>query len=102
MAKKTTEENSYASGFAVGVAAGVIGYLVFGTEKGEHLRTNFKQKLDEAKARLYEQGLIESPDISLSELIVVLQTQAQVLIDGMPQKKGSAKPRKKSKKFKGV
>jgi gas vesicle protein len=102
MAKKTADDSAYASGFAVGIVAGLVGYLLFGTEKGSELRVSFRKKIDEVKSRLYEEGMIESTNISLPELIAVLQEQAQAIVDGLPKKKPVAGGKKRGKRFKGV
>lgn len=101
--KKTIENNptSFAAGFAVGAVAGIIGYLVYGTSRGEDLKKNFQKELDRIRGLLYQEGVIDSQEASLMEIIAAVQDQAQGLLDGMPKKKRTY-AKKANKKFKGV
>jgi gas vesicle protein len=102
--KPTTTTNStgsFASGFAMGAVVGVIGYLVYGTSRGKDLKTNFQKEFDRIRDMLYQEGVIETQNASLLSIIAAVQTHAQALLDGMPQKKRSY-AKKSNKKFKGV
>lgn len=85
----------------MGTVVGIIGYLVYGTSRGEDLKKNFQKELDKIRELLYHEGVIESKDANLIEIISAVQNQAQNLLDGMPQKK-RIYVKKSNKKFKGV
>lgn len=101
--KKPTENNptSFATGFAIGALVGVIGYLVYGTSRGENLKENFQKELDRIRKILYREGLVETKNASFVEIMSVIQNQAQGLLDGMPKKKRTY-AKKSNRKFKGV
>lgn len=99
MAKNAAAEpGSFATGFALGAVVGVVGYLAYGTNKGKDIKAKLRDEFDRVQELLYEEGVTESPDASIMEIIAAVQEQAQAVIDGMPQKKRSY-TKKKPKKF---
>lgn len=102
MAKNVqTDPGSFASGFALGAVVGVVGYLVYGTSRGKDIRAKLQDEFERVQALLYEEGVTDSPEASLMEVIAAVQEQAQAIMDGMPQKKRSYS-KKKPKKFSGT
>lgn len=101
--KKTTQndQGSFAAGLAVGAVMGVLGYLMYGTSRGKELKSNFQKEFEKIRSTLYEEGVIESPDASIIEIVASVQQNIQTIIDGMPKQKRTY-AKKSQKKFKGV
>ena len=85
----------------VGLLTGLIGYLAFGTERGEDFRDNLREKFEEARETLYKEGLIESADMSIPEVVEVLREKAETLFETATKSKSLPKP-KKREKFRGL
>lgn len=100
MARKSNDTQSFGTGFMAGMLAGVFGYLAFGTAKGEDFRGVIKERLEEARALLYEEGIIDSPDMPLPEVVAAIRERAEAVFDAAS--KSSNPTTKKSKKFKGT
>ncbi len=85
----------------VGLLTGMIGYLAFGTDKGEDFRRNLREKLEEARKILYQEGVIDSPDLPLPEVVAALRQQAESLFKAASKNQpGSKSP--KDEKFRGL
>ncbi|GEM_PF-5599646 len=100
MARKSKETQSFGAGFMVGVLAGIIGYLAFGTDKGEDFRKNLRDKLEEARKILYQEGVIDAPDMPLPEVVAALREQAEALLEAAAKSKAGVSQKKE--KFRGL
>lgn len=63
------DSGSFVGGFTVGLFAGALGYFLFGTKRGGQVRSQLVSEWDKAKDQLVDQGVLESKDISLGELL---------------------------------
>jgi gas vesicle protein len=107
------QQNSFTTGFTVGLFAGAAGYFLFATKQGAQLRRQFVKDWEEAKHHLVDEGVLEHPDISFRGFLKNLVNQAvfhveeaENYISGHEESKKVSKspPRKKEtgKRFKGV
>ncbi|MEN8252753.1 MAG: hypothetical protein ABFQ62_00030 [Patescibacteria group bacterium] len=54
------KHGSFLNGFTVGLFAGAAGYFLFGTKKGDSVRTQLAKEWEKAKGELEKEGVIES------------------------------------------
>lgn len=62
-------QNSFATGFTLGVLTGAVGYFLFATERGTKLRYQLLQEWEEAKGRLVDEGIIQDRQIPLRRFL---------------------------------
>lgn len=60
---------AFLSGLTVGLFAGAAGYFLFGTERGAKLRKDLEAEWMKAQSQLYQEGLIDNPEVSLRDFL---------------------------------
>lgn len=106
-------QNSFVTGFMVGLFAGAAGYFLFATKQGAELRRQLLEDWEDAKHHLAEEGMIERSDISLREFVRDLFNQATTRTEEVEHRllpeekmkrivKASGRKKDSAKKFKGV
>lgn len=63
----SAHQGSFLNGFLAGLFAGAAGYFLFGTKKGETVRSKVEQEWNTAKEHLAQKGVIESADMSIRD-----------------------------------
>jgi gas vesicle protein len=63
------QHSSFLHGFTLGMIAGAAGYYLFATQKGARMRKQLVSEWEETKEKLYEEGVIESTNVSLREFL---------------------------------
>lgn len=66
---------SFVAGFSLGLFSGVLGYFLFGTERGQKVRAELSQHWAEAQAHLKEEGVLETEGQSLREFFEQLKNE---------------------------
>ncbi len=64
-----TENGPFLTGLSIGLFAGAFGYYLFNTSRGEQMRESLSTEWQSIRKKMYEEGLIPSPDLSLSEVL---------------------------------
>lgn len=107
--KNKFSEETFMTGFGVGLAAGAIGMYLFGTDEGEKLRKELKDSWQEAAKDLLAEGTIESAEQDLWELFKEILDKSvgdiEALEPGKTEKQKLSSPTRTQKKknlFKGV
>ncbi len=70
------EQGSFVTGVVLGVCVGATGYFLFGTPRGQDIRTRLVTEWDEAKDRLVKEGVVPHPQVTLRGFIHDLIAQA--------------------------
>jgi hypothetical protein len=63
------DQGSFLTGFTVGLFAGAAGYFLFGTDRGEKVRSTLQDEWEEAKDKLVDQGVIRDKSVTLREVV---------------------------------
>ena len=63
------DQGSFLNGFTLGIFAGAVGYFLFGTNKGKSFRNDISKEWESAKGKLAEDGIIDSKEATLREVI---------------------------------
>lgn len=66
---ETAQNGSFLTGVTVGLFAGAFGYYLFNTKKGSEMRSSLTQEWESIRKKMYDEGLIPSPDLTLSEVV---------------------------------
>lgn len=96
MATNDSHQGSFLNGFTLGLFAGAAGYFLFGTPKGESVRKKMSQEWEYAKKHLAEQGVIESSNMTIRDLLRTCVEQLAATTT--PQHKQQLKPQQKQAK----
>ncbi|MFZ5438134.1 MAG: hypothetical protein ACOZAK_03725 [Patescibacteria group bacterium] len=107
--KNNFSEQTFMTGFGVGLAAGAIGMYLFGTDEGGKLRQELKDHWQEAVKDLLAEGTIENAEQDLWMLFKDILNQAVGDIESLKLDKAAktkavsiTRAQKKQNLFKGV
>lgn len=113
---KSHHQGSFLTGFTVGLFAGAASFYLFGTDKGKKLTDRLSEEWENAKERLADEGVIDTPDLSFRQVVGQVLTQVKDKIEEaqtttVPTSAKSSKtakvtapktPKKPVKKFKNI
>ncbi len=68
-AAPTEPQNSFATGFTLGVLTGAIGYFLFATERGTKLRYQLLDEWEQARGWMVEEVIISDSRMPLREFL---------------------------------
>jgi gas vesicle protein len=98
--------HSFLTGLSVGLFAGAIGFYLFQTKRGSALRETLQDEWKRARKELYDQGVIDNPEMPFKELVSgYLNELAAWFEEGAERLESTGKKRsttQKSDKFSGV
>ena len=105
--QQQNQEGSFVTGFTVGLFAGAAGFFLFGTKKGETIRSKINAEWDNAKEQLAQEGVISSSDLSIRDMFasVIASITAVPEAEQKSKKtthKKTATPKKKRRLFKST
>lgn len=102
------DQGNFLTGFTFGLFAGAMGYFLFGTPKGEELRSQLAEEWDLAKNDLTEAGVIGQNN-SIRDVINLVLNKVSTHIEEAQQTtlatkthKTAHREKKLNKKFKGI
>jgi gas vesicle protein len=93
------------TGLTVGLFVGAFGYYLFNTKNGSQVRSTLAKEWEGIRKKLYDEGLIPSADLTLSEVVSEhLSTLSEWFgkIAELEQKSAKKPPQSKPDRFKGL
>lgn len=101
----SNNSGGFFSGLLFGAVAGALGYFLLGTEEGKSARKRLGEEWEKAKEKLAEEGVISSPDQSLTEVVQesihhVIEPQKNKKVLTLPPEGKEPKPAPRKKVIK--
>jgi hypothetical protein len=62
-------EGSFVTGLTIGMFIGALGFYIYNTKGGSSLKTALQREWDVIKTDLHKEGIIDSPDLSVLDIV---------------------------------